>query len=264
MQKTIPKYFFYFIIVVLCLNSIQTLAITDLSFTINKLESLENDYLSMRDINLSIAFQQDNIIQLKLTTNTVSTKIIDNIKSIEISCNLTKQTNNIYQCANGELWIEHPLFNKKSFIDFTYHPQDGLQYLKLNKLKFLNGEHNIYASKNNDQWLVEYDAKNTSLDLLSNLLAKQKSDLTEYPIEKGNLDIISRISITKNKITSMYIDATIKQLTMDAEQVMENVSLTSRFELIQDDNHWHFNNKTLLNTGAMYLVPGFDLFDQKP
>ncbi len=243
----------------------QIWAMNDIRLSVNKVESFQSKYFSINDISISISFKSTDEIAINLHTEDISSEYISDIKSITAQCNSIKLSNQTYDCTDGKLIIEHPLFDDAgSPITFSYHLTQGLKSFSITKLIFSQGQHTVDAQKKGKNWSVTINSQNIDLPTLFNLVETSNETLSNYPVENGTMNLNASIHFDQSRVQSAQVETSFENLSMDAEQVMENVTLKTKLELIQKQQTWVFSNTTQFLSGALYLVPGFDVFKEKP
>lgn len=246
-----------------CLLSYQALALSGFHFSIDRLQPIDSDSFVLNDIELSISLDDLESMGLELNTHSITIPYLNKVKSVAISCPLIRE-NEHYICDDGEITVQHPLFNKRAKLSFHYHNKTGLQSFAVEDLFFLQGKLKIRGSKQKPGWHIHYSAQRLDLPALTNLIATEQTLLQQYPVTSGLLDITGKITTTANQLQSLDFNCHVSELSVDADQVLEDVTFTSDISIKHLSDGWQYNTLTQISGGAMYLVPGFKVFEQQP
>lgn len=253
----------FFVFLALCLFYFSSFALTDIEFSIGSMDSYSNSIFNIDDLDISLTFNSAKKIVLNLTTKRITTDFIDPINSIKLQCPIEIIEEDFF-CKNGTINFIQAKTKHKAKIAFNYHANNGLKNISINNLNLFSGKQSISAKKKNKHWLVSFDLNNTNLKQLVYLLAKKNKFLEKYPIENGLLSLNGNFVYNGDTVTSINFNSSAQNLFLESEQVLEDAALETSLIATKKKHRWQIQNKTKLSSGALYLVPGFEVFESQP
>ncbi len=230
-----------------------------------QLEDLDAELFSAKDVWLEMDISNPLEISLHLLARNISSPHVNEHASISVSCKNAKLKEHVINCTNGTAKIKHPLI-KDEIIPFTfrYHLSEGFKNIDLSQLGFADGSAKFKAEIKNRNWSIQMNMKKVNMPTLLNSLQTQQTWLENYPVEEGLLDLEAKIKLERNSVTEAELSAAMKNVSMDADQVLDGVTLSSNLKLKKDSGNWFFSNDLDLQEGALYVVPGFQIFNETP
>ncbi len=252
------------LLISLCLFSFKAITINDINLSITELDSIETPFLKIKDIELSLSFETLQQIQIHLSSKNIKTDFIEDIHSISVDCLIDVFENSQLECKKGSLTLFQGKSKQKSNISFIYDLNKGLKKFSVNNLHLFSGSQSITAKKNKQLWNASLSIKDTSIENILASLNHYQDYKDEFPIQQGLLNLSTNITLMHEEIISLKINGSIDNLFLDAAQVLEDVSLETNFSLKKKKNYWLVENQTNFTQGAMYLTPGFTVFENQP
>lgn len=230
-----------------------------------QLDDIEAESFSAKNLLLEIDIANPHKVSLHLLASNISTPYLKNNTSISANCQNAKLTGQTINCIEGIVKLEHPLI-KNEIIPFTfqYHMINGLQKVDINTIAFSGGKLDLKAEQINDRWLFDVNMHEVDMPILWSSIETKETWLENYPIEKGILNLESSFKLETGSVSEARMSIAIKNISMDAEQVLDKVTLTTNLTLKKESEHWIFNNELDLQKGAAYIIPGFQVFDDMP
>jgi len=259
---------YYCLLLLFCIIP-EVSAFGDFSLSI---DTIETEDFTAHDISIQIDWHDLQHPSLSISASSIDSKLIGHFTGIQVQCDQSNYLVDSVSCEQARLIMQHKHLGRiEGEFQFNYHLQAGLLALAAKELDIAESKVSIMYKKNQNNWTGTITLKEVLLIQLQKLL-------TQYSIAQGffqgheftsgvaDLTIIAK---GQDDFVNEYgIDGLFSNTGIDGENVLENVSqaisLLAHQAEKQDSERWEFVVDTTLQQGAMYLVPGFELFGDKP
>ena len=264
MYKTKPLALSLLLIFLSCLSFHNTKAFTDAQLTVGKLESFHSDLFSADKIELAFSFLDTNSIKLHFRAENIQAPYLATLESVTFDCDLSSKSQQNTICQNGTLILGKPFSQTHGNINLALQTSPEISTTTFTNLQLFSGYQLFEFVKKDNQLSISFDIDNMKISELMDLFQENIPALEEYSFTKGYINLAGNIKFTDGNLQLTKIDSNIHELFVDGEQVMENVTLNSQIDIERLKHGYKFHHQISFVSGAMYLVPGFDVFEQKP
>ena len=229
-----------------------------------QISGFESRHLNSGPIELEISLLTPDQAAFQMSARRIESSYLKDSLMLNLSCSKANIKQQLIQCDQGKLLIRHPLFSHEATkVEFSYLIGGGFTAFNVKDLHVANGKLSVQASKDND-WHYEIKTEQLDLAALIDSLTDNNVWLNHIPLDEGIVDIQARTIGTIRSLQEVTFQINASSINMDAEQVLEDVNLSVQGLLKKQQQDWHLSSNINLDNGAMYLVPGFTVFEEAP
>ena len=230
-----------------------------------QLDSFEKAGISVTGIGLEIQEPGAQQPGLLLSLDKIEFPGFDGSVFALLSCSTANMQSNPLSCRNGRIELRVPgtetLLGEFRFSlllpgfsgEFSLHLQTPW-----------GGIAATYQSSTGQAWQVKVKAEEFDLGSLAGFLAPNLSAAQTHQVHTGRLNIDIRARGRALQINDLSVQASMDELGIEGDSILDNVSLKLDGELLRVKQGWQFQQKLTIDSGEMYLQPGVSLLGDRP
>ena len=239
-------------------------SLTELRLSVQLAETLSSPFLQIKNIAADLKLLSDDTFSLQLTSRKIESEFFSRISAINFSCPSLIWSQNKIECDKASVRIQHPLITQAWHMDFLFDTDKHKYSIRVRDGSLANGAINVSGDNTENRWQLKIDLDSVDIKWLQQEFSELFPLLQDYPVDNGILSATIYANWLGDRLIESDIDYVIDNLSIDSEQVLEQVSLSGKLHVDHEQAEWLIDNEMFFSSGAMYLTPGFDVFESYP
>lgn len=230
-----------------------------------QLDSFESAFFRSDKIELNFTAADSAVPGLSVHVNNIQSPYFEKRLDAALHCVAAKITLVKITCEKGEIELlypdQEPLLASTSFAINTLNNSGQLILSATSEWGNLSV---VYQANSKGEWQAEVMSEDLELPYLAGILQSILEGLPGYSIIKGKTSLHSQLRGTDTSINTIMVNATINDLSIEGESILENVTLHTSADWKYVSGRWSFVQSLRILAGEMYIQPGLSILGSQP
>ncbi len=229
------------------------------------IESVESESIRIRDLRTEFEFQDVDQLQVRFQAGSITVVDLGELVDVAVRCNATLLNDATLMCSSGTVSAVHEQLGAVTG-SLSFHLRDDYRPRQLAMDLQIGSTGSLKAgySHDNSNTELHIDADHIALQPFVPLLQSRIPALADHDITSGVVGGMARLNGTTDRFTVIEAEIKLNDFSLEGANVLEQTDLAVSLNARRENDNWLFNSDARVVAGVMYLIPGFEVFDDSP